>query len=448
MVYIKMPDDVRYIIDRLNIYGFEAYIVGGCVRDSLLKREPNDWDITTNAKPEDIIRIFDKTIPTGVKHGTVTVLLNSNNYEVTTYRVDGAYSDNRRPDSVKFSDDIIEDLKRRDFTINAIAYNGDTGLIDPFNGYNDIKNKYIKCVGNADDRFEEDALRMMRAVRFSAQLNFDIVENTYLSIRNKSHLIENVSKERIQIELNKLLVSDSTKFELLIDTSLMDYIIPEVCVLEKVEQNTPYHRYNVLEHTLFAMDTIENEIVLKLAMLLHDTGKAVSKTTDNRGIDHFYGHAKESVIISRKILNRLKYDNDTKRKVLTLINFHDSKLIAEKRSIKSLLIKVGNEELFRDLIKVKWSDSLAKSPKYIKPRIVELVEIEEMLDDIIKDGECFKTSDLAIDGNDLKKMGFKGVEIGNLLKKLLNKVIANPELNNKESLIKISEDFKKHLEKN
>jgi tRNA nucleotidyltransferase (CCA-adding enzyme) len=429
MVYIKMPEDVRDIIDRLNLHGFEAFIVGGCVRDSLLKKTPNDWDITTNAKPKDIIRIFEKTVPTGIKHGTVTVLIKSNSYEVTTYRIDGEYTDKRRPDSVEFSNDIVEDLKRRDFTINSIAYNGDKGLVDPFNGYSDITNKQIKCVGKANDRFEEDALRMLRAVRFSSQLNFEIVKDTYISIKNKAHLIKEVSNERIQVELNKILISDSSKIKLLKDTGLLYFIMTEICELDEVEQNTPYHKYNVLEHTLFAVDAIENILVLKLAMLLHDTGKAVSKTTDKRGVDHFYGHAKASVNISRDILNRLKYDNNTKRKIVTLVAYHDCKLLPDKVSIKKLLNKLGNVELFRDLLKIKWADTLAKNPKYIKSRILELIDIERILEDILENKECFCIKDLALNGRDLIEIGYKGKEIGTILNRLLEIVIQDPELN-------------------
>lgn len=437
MVYIKMPEDVRNIIDRLNLHGFEAFIVGGCVRDSLLKKDPNDWDITTNAKPEDIMRIFEKTIPTGIKHGTVTVLLETNSYEVTTYRIDGKYTDKRRPDSIEFSNNINEDLKRRDFTINAIAYNGDQGLIDPFNGYDDIKNKCIKCVGKADERFEEDALRMLRAVRFSSQLNFKIEGTTYESIKTKANLIKEVSNERIQVELNKILISDSSKIKLLKDIGLLELIIPEICILKEVEQNTPYHRYNVLEHTLFAVDAIENKLILKLSMLLHDTGKATSKTTDRKGIDHFYGHAKSSVNISRDILNRLKYNNNTKRKIITLVKYHDCKLLPNRRSIKALLNKLGSVELFRDLLKVKWADTLAKNPKYIKCRILELIEIENILEDILLNKECFTIKDLAINGSDLIGLGYKGKDIGIVLNRLLGMVINDPELNDKRKLEKI-----------
>jgi tRNA nucleotidyltransferase (CCA-adding enzyme) len=438
MVYIKMPEDVRDIIDRLNLHGFEAFIVGGCVRDSLLKKTPNDWDITTNAKPKDIIRIFEKTVPTGIKHGTVTVLIKSNSYEVTTYRIDGEYTDKRRPDSVEFSNEIVEDLMRRDFTINSIAYNGDKGLVDPFNGYSDITNKQIKCVGKANDRFEEDALRMLRAVRFSSQLNFELVKDTYTSIINKAHLIKEVSNERIQVELNKILISDSSKVKLLKDTGLLYFIMPEICELDEVEQNTPYHKYNVLEHTLFAVDAIENKLVLKLAMLLHDTGKAVSKTTDKRGIDHFYGHAKASVNISRDILNRLKYDNNTKRKIVTLVAYHDCKLLPDKVSIKKLLNKLGNVELFRDLLKIKWADTLAKNPKYIKSRILELIDIERILEDILENKECFCIKDLAINGSDLIEIGYKGKEIGTILNRLLEMVIQDPELNDRNRLEKLT----------
>ncbi|MDR0880227.1 MAG: CCA tRNA nucleotidyltransferase [Clostridioides sp.] len=436
MVEMSIPKEVSNIIEELYSNGFDAYIVGGCVRDYLLQRKPHDWDITTNAMPEDIIRIFEKTVPTGVKYGTVSVFSGGTYYEVTTYRIDGEYTDMRRPDSVLFTGDIVEDLKRRDFTMNAIAYNEFKGFVDPFDGYADIKNGCIRCVGNPDLRFGEDALRMLRAIRFSAQLGFDIVEETYFSIKRNSKLIQDISMERIKVELDKIMLSDVSKFRILNDVGILSIIIPELSRLEGVEQNTPYHRYNVFEHTLFATEAIEKELHLKLAMLFHDTGKVEAKTTDDGGRDHFYAHEKYSVNISKDILKRLKYDNETKKRVLTLIGYHDYKVFPNKKSIKNLLKKLGDVGMFRDLLKIQWADALAKSPVLIKDRILNLIKIEGIFDEILRSGECFRKEDLDITGRDLIKAGIEpGKKLGNVLEVLLGEVIDKPELNNRDELM-------------
>ncbi|UWD50292.1 CCA tRNA nucleotidyltransferase [Clostridioides difficile] len=435
MINIEIPKKVDYIIKELEKNGYEAYVVGGCVRDCLLERIPNDWDITTSARPEKVVEIFKKTIPTGVQHGTVTVMIEHEPFEVTTYRIDGSYSDGRHPDSIEFTNDIVKDLSRRDFTVNAIAYNSKTGLVDPFNGCEDIQNKCIRCVGNPIDRFEEDALRMLRAIRFSAQLNFKIAEGTKQSIYKRTDLIKCVSMERIQVEFNKMLVSDSSKLNLLISTGLLKFIIPEICELEDVIQHNPYHIYNVGKHTLIATEVIEDELYLKLTMLFHDLGKKITKTTDKNGIDHFYSHSRESVKIAKQILKRLKYDNSTIDKVLVLIQYHDYRIEPKRKIIKKLLNKLGDIELFEDLIKVNWADTLAKNPKYAKQKILNLIESEKEFKHIISQNECFHIKDLAINGNDLMSIGVKpGKDIGYLLNKILEIVINNPELNEKEIL--------------
>ncbi|MCC0635460.1 MULTISPECIES: CCA tRNA nucleotidyltransferase [unclassified Clostridioides] len=435
MTNIEIPKKVDYIIKELEKNGYEAYVVGGCVRDCLLEKIPNDWDITTSARPEKVVEIFERTIPTGIQHGTVTVMIEHEPFEVTTYRIDGSYSDGRHPDSIEFTNDIVKDLSRRDFTVNAIAYNSKTGLVDPFNGCEDIQNKCIRCVGNPVDRFEEDALRMLRAIRFSAQLNFKIAEDTKQSIYRNADLIKCVSMERIQVEFNKMLISDSSKLNLLISTGLLKFIIPEICDLEDVIQNNPYHIYNVGKHTLIATEVIEDELYLKLTMLFHDLGKKITKTTDKNGIDHFYSHSRESVKIAKQILKRLKYDNYTINKVLILIQYHDYRIEPKRKIIKKLLNKLGDVELFEDLIKVNWADTLAKNPKYAKQKILNLIESEKEFKHIISQNECFHIKDLAINGNDLMSIGVKpGKDIGYLLNKMLEIVINNPELNEKEIL--------------
>lgn len=435
-VKINIPDNVKYILNTLQEHNYEAYIVGGCVRDSMLNRQPNDWDITTNAKPEEIINLFDKTIPTGIEHGTVTVIVNKEGYEITTYRIDGEYKDNRHPSKVEFVSDLKKDLARRDFTFNSMAYNDKSGLIDYFGGEEDLRNQFIRCVGNSYDRFEEDALRMLRAVRFSAQLGFSLSCNIEMAIKLLHYDLEEISIERIRSEFNKILLSDSSKVSKLIELGIIDYIIPEIRCMKNFNQNNPYHDLDLLNHSIKSMNIIENKLHLKLAMLLHDIGKINVRTTDKDGISHYYGHAKESILITEQILKRMKYDNDTINKVLTLIKYHDYTL-KSRSSIKKMLNKIG-QSLLRDLIRVQWSDILAQNPVYAKERLINLFSVEKILLDIIKEKECFSIKDLAVNGKDLIELGYRqGKEIGYILNQLLQMVIENNSINEREKLIKI-----------
>ncbi|WP_297423698.1 HD domain-containing protein [Clostridium sp.] len=433
---IKIPKDVEYILTTLMDNGFEAYIVGGCVRDSILNKEPKDWDITTKAKPEDVIRLFNKVVLTGLKHGTVTVIKNKESYEVTTYRADGEYEDNRHPKEVKFVNSLREDLSRRDFTINAMAYNDRNGLVDYFGGMKDLESKIIKTVGDPEKRFNEDALRMLRAIRFSAQLSFSIDESILCSISKFKNNIMNISKERIREEFNKILLYNPNKIENLKECGLLDFILPGISAIYNKNQNNPYHIYDLYNHTILSTNSIEPFLHLRLTMLLHDLGKINVETIDEKNISHFYGHAEESVKISEKMLKSLKYDNDTVNKVLTLIKYHDCTL-KSKLSIKRMLNKIG-EDLFRDLIKVKKADILAQNPIYSEESLINLINVEDKLNIILAENECFMLKDLKINGRDLISLGYdKGKEIGETLRYLLNLVIENPELNDREKLINI-----------
>ena len=433
---IELPKNVKFIIDKFKENGFESYAVGGCVRDSLINRKVNDWDITTNAKPEDTINIFEKTVPTGIKHGTVTVILDKENFEVTTYRIDGEYKDGRHPEEVQFVSELKEDLSRRDFTINAMAYNEENGLIDYFKGLEDLDNKIIRAVGNADKRFEEDALRMLRAIRFAAQLGFKIEESTKKGIKNLSDNIKNVSIERIRVEFDKIILSNPMYINELISSGLLKHFLNELCLCKGVEQQNPHHIYDVLTHILKSAENIEPVLHLRLTMILHDICKPQCKTVDEKGIGHFYGHDLASADKAFEILKRMKYDNDTINKVVTLIKSHDRD-IKTRKSIRKLLSLIG-EELFRDLLKVKKADALAQNPKLYKEKEEKLIESEKKLNEIIETKECFTIKDLAIDGRDLIALGIKpGKDIGIILNKLLDKVIENPNLNNKEVLINI-----------
>ena len=329
---LQLPENVQKIITTLQMYGYEAYAVGGCVRDSLLNRTPGDWDITTSAMPGETKSLFDKTFDTGIEHGTVTVVFGREGYEVTTYRIDGEYTDSRHPREVTFTRSLKEDLLRRDFTINAMAYNDKDGLIDIFGGKEDLQRKCIRCVGNAKERFSEDALRILRGVRFAAQLGFDISEDTKEGMRELAPTLRNISAERIQVELVKMLTSDRPELlKMAWELKITQIFLPEFDRMMETIQETPHHMYNVGEHTLHAMKNVRADKILRLTMLLHDTGKPALKTMDANGVAHFKKHAAESEKIAGRVLKRLKFDNDTLRKVTKLVKYHDYRMEATEK---------------------------------------------------------------------------------------------------------------------
>ncbi len=442
---IEIPSGAKEIINRLQDEGYEAYVVGGCVRDCLLSRNPKDWDITTNCLPEDIIQHFQathKVIPTGLKHGTVTLIENNScdtesiPYEVTTFRIDGEYEDNRHPNQVIWTSSLKEDLSRRDFTINAIAYNYEVGIVDYFGGLEDLENRIIKCVGKAEDRFNEDALRMIRAIRFSAQLNFKIDEDIDKALLKLSDSIKNVSIERIREEFNKIILSNSKQIKDLNYYGLLKHFIPEYHLCEGTRQNNPYHIFTVGDHILKSIDNIEKDLTLKLAMFFHDIGKPECLTTDDKGIDHFYNHAEKSTIIAENVLKSMKYDNKTIEKVLVLIKHHDLE-ITHKKQIKKLLNKIGENNL-RDLLKVKEADIKAQNLGFYMERHLQLKKAKADIDEIIIKKQCFTIKDLKINGRDLIELGISpGKEIGIVLNQLLELVLDDSDLNEKEKLIKI-----------
>ena len=433
MINIVLPNEVKCILDKLNINGYEAFVVGGCVRDSLMKKEPNDWDITTSAKTDIIIKLFVHTVPTGLKHGTVTVVINDSHFEITTYRHLLDEVDNIDDESQS----LIDDLRKRDFTINAMAYNIKLGLIDEFGGQIDIEKKVIRCVENANDRFKEDPLRMLRAIRFSAQYGFTIEDFTINSIMENNHLLLNVSKERIRDEFNKILQYESIKVNELINTGLMKAIIPEFLDTIGVEQDNPYHIYSISKHIIESMVCVENDLILKITMLLHDIGKPICKTVDEKGIGHFYGHPNVSSKMAVEILKRLKYDNCTIDKVKQLILYHDAKIQDNKKSIRKWLSKLGKEN-FIYILKVKEADMRAQNPECFQIRYEKLERISTLFNEVVKQNECFSIKDLAIDGSDLIGIGYsQGKEIGEILNKLLDKVIENPMLNTRDNLLEL-----------
>lgn len=441
-IKIKLPDNVTYIINKLEGEGFEAFAVGGCIRDSILGRIPDDWDITTSASPNQVKAVFSKTIDTGIQHGTVTVMIGKEGFEVTTYRIDGEYEDSRHPKEVLFTSNLTEDLKRRDFTINAMAYNDTQGLVDKFHGAEDLENKIIRCVGNAAERFEEDALRMLRAVRFAAQLGFEIEEETKTAIQSLVPALSRISAERIQTELVKLLVSKHpeairTAYEL----GITNIILPEFDEMMRTEQNHPHHRYSVGEHTLHALEFVEADKILRLSMLFHDVAKPLTKTTDEDGKDHFYGHAEEGADLTKVVLRRLKFDNDTIEKVTSLVRWHDYRMNATPEGVRRAIHKAG-EDIFPYLFPIKRADILSQSEfqRQEKQQFVE--DIEKIYHEIKEKEQCVSLKTMKITGNDLIALGMKpGKEIGEMLAYLLETVLDEPSKNKKEELIRLAKEY-------
>jgi len=441
-VVIRMPDAAREIIEQLNKNGYEAYIVGGCVRDAILGKEPDDWDITTSAKPEEVKALFKRTVDTGIQHGTVTVVMKNAEsgeleaYEVTTYRVDGKYEDHRRPTEVTFTASLIEDMKRRDFTINAMAYNDEEGVIDHFDGIGDLERKVIRCVGVPSERFDEDALRILRAIRFSAQLDFVIDEETKKAIQNQSVFLKDISAERIQVELDKLLRSNHPeKMRDAYEIGITRVIMPEFDKMMETEQNHIHHQYTVGEHTIRVMQGVPATRCLRWAALMHDIAKPVVKTTDEKG-DHFYGHNEKGVDMANQILRRLKFDNDTINKVKRLVKWHDYGMgeCPSLQSFRRSLSKMG-EDLFEEFAYIKRADTMAQS-EYMRQEKLDIIDqLQQYYDLIQEQNQCLSLKDLALTGKDLMELGMQpGKELGTMLGQLLESVLDDPSLNTRETL--------------
>lgn len=438
-ISIRLPDKVKYIIDTIQAAGFEAYAVGGCIRDSILGREPNDWDITTSAKPEEIKALFRHTVDTGIQHGTVTVLIEKENFEVTTYRIDGEYEDNRHPKSVAFTDSLREDLRRRDFTINAMAYNETGGLVDVFGGMEDLRNGIVRCVGEAEERFGEDALRMLRAIRFSAQLGYTIESKTLEAIRSLAPSLARISAERIQAELVKLMVSPHPEhIAIAYDTGVTSVFFPEWDKAMQTPQNHPHHCYGVGEHILHSLTEIPADKVLRLSMLLHDIAKPEVMEIDDDGVTHFHGHAVKGEAMAREILRRLKFDNDTINKVCKLVRYHDygnGGAVPNRRTVRRAVNKIG-EELFPSLLLIKKADILAQSEYLRQEKLENLEAWKNCYEEILAAGECVSLKTLAVSGKDLIEAGIEpGKKLGEVLNLLLEEVLEDPEKNTREYLL-------------
>ena len=439
---IQLPPKVNQIMQTLQANGFEAYAVGGCVRDSILGRKPDDWDITTSATPQETKQLFQKTFDTGIEHGTITVLLGKDAYEVTTYRVDGKYEDSRHPSEVTFTRSLKEDLLRRDFTMNAMAYNDKEGLVDIFGGMDDLQNRCIRCVGNAEERFREDALRILRAVRFAAQLDFEVEEETKQGIRRLAPTLANISAERIQVELVKMLVSPNPGLlRMAYELGITQVILPEFDVMMQTTQETPHHCYSVGEHTLRAVELVRAEKALRLTMLLHDVAKPKMKTVDDKGRAHFKKHDLEGTQMAKAILRRLKFDNDTMNKVTKLVAYHDYRMEAEPRLVRRAMNRIG-EDLFAEYLEVRMADTLAQSAYQREEKLQNLQDIRSCYEEIMENKQCVSLKELAVTGSDLIADGMMpGKEIGHVLQLLLEQVLEKPELNDKETLLRLRKEM-------
>lgn len=436
---MNIPVPIQKAIDIIENNGYEAYLVGGCVRDMLMGKVPHDYDITTNALPLDVKDMFPgyTVVETGLKHGTVTVVIDKENIEITTYRIDGEYADNRRPQQVSFTTSVADDLSRRDFTVNAMAYSPVRGFVDLFGGQDDIKSGVIKCVGNPDLRFNEDGLRIMRALRFAAVLGFKIEKETSDSIHRNKHLLENISAERIYSEFSRLVCGKNSGGIIREYVDVIGVFLPEITAMVGCEQNTKYHCYDVFEHTMHAFEATPFKLEPRLGALFHDVGKPACKTTDENGIDHFKGHAEKGEEMARDIFNRLKTDNRIKDYISTLVRVHDHDLTTDVTAIRKRLSKYGYDFLC-DLLAVQIGDSIAHADGYHE--VADDAEnIKKALDEVYEQEGIITLKDLKINGTDLINMGITdGKTIGEILKSLLHKVLDGEIENDKEILKEIT----------
>ncbi len=434
---MKLTKGVKQIIEKLNSFGFEAYAVGGAVRDYFLRSSYSDVDVTTSATPEEMYTVFNdyKIYPTGLKHGTVTINSLGEMIEVTTFRSEEGYSDNRRPDKVTFVKNLSEDLKRRDFTVNAMAYSDETGLIDLFDGIGDINKKIIRAVGNPEERFNEDALRILRALRFASKLDFEIEEETKKDIFKTKDLLKKVSKERIYSELIKILMGDGVERVLLEYKEVIFTILPKLKESDNFNQKNKYHVYDVYTHIVKSIAECEKNKNARLALLFHDICKPDCFSVGEDGVGHFYGHQKKSAEKAEEILKDLKVDNCTIKRIYDLVFLHDIKTELSRPDVKRFLNKY-EFDLLKELCMVKMGDALAHNRIYIENRVLSIEKLLETAKDIIEKKECYTLKDLKINGSDLKKLGFSGEKIGEKLNRLLNKVIDGKLENDREVLLK------------
>lgn len=441
---MRFTENGKKIISVLSAAGYKAYFVGGCVRDFFMRRPFNDIDIASSSTPIEtetaLSAACSRCIETGIKHGTVTAIINGESFEITTFRSDGEYKDNRHPENVSFVTDVKTDLARRDFTVNAMAYNENDGLVDVFGGIDDINNKIIRCVGNPDKRFNEDALRIIRALRFSSVLGFEIEENTQKSIFKNKDLLKNIAAERIFVELKKLLCGDNAESVLLKYKEVIAVVVPELAPCFDFAQNTKWHLYDVYTHIVKSVGFSPKTDYMRLTLLLHDIGKPYCLKVDDRGVDHFKGHQEKGAFLAERALRRLKCDNATLKKVVTLISVHDEKIYLDSKSIKYWLRRLGDSATL-DFLDVKIADMESHNLEFAGHEVEELERIKQKAIEIINSGEPYRISDLKIRGNDLISVGISGKSISDALNYLVEKVSDDKSLNDKNTLLKMAKDF-------
>lgn len=449
---LQIPSNVKYIIETLQKEGYEAYAVGGCVRDSYLGLTPHDWDITTSALPDQVRKLFDRTLDVGIKHGTVVIMLGNEGYEVTTYRIDGEYEDSRHPKEVIFTSNLAEDLMRRDFTINAMAYSEKTGIIDLYNGIGDLEAGIIRAVGVPRERFSEDALRMLRAVRFSAKFGYEIDEDTKNAIKELAPTLANISAERIRDEIEKMILTKNPdRLRLVYELGISKIVLPEWDAMMECEQNSPHHYLSVGEHTIKALEyLVENYSdidekdakILRIATLLHDVAKPVMKTTDEKGVDHFLRHPEKSAIMAEEILRRLRYDNDTINKVKILVEHHDQRPKLTYPRVRKVVSQIGSDAM-SNLFILKKADMSAQSDYQADEKKALLEGFEKITNNILENKDPLTIKELDISGKDLIDSGFKeGPELGEVLQMILTEVLNDPSKNTREKLLEIAEKAK------
>ena len=434
---IRMDEGAAELLDTLHRAGYAAYVVGGCVRDSLLGLTPHDWDLCTSALPQQVMELFgaQRCIPTGLQHGTVTVKQSGALYEITTFRTEGTYTDGRHPDEVHFVPDVREDLARRDLTINAMAYNEKEGFVDPFGGQADLQSGIVRAVGVPRQRFTEDALRILRGLRFASKLGFAIEPETAAAMRRQVHRLDCIAAERIREELTGLLCGRYVQRTLMAYADLITSALPELAPMQGCQQQNPHHLYDVWEHTVRAVGQVPAEPVLRWAMLLHDSGKPACKTVDEQGIGHFRGHPKASLALSRELLPRLRFSSADTERILLLVERHDTPLGDNEKLVRRSLSRIG-EARFRDLLAIKKGDAVGQGTS--RDYVAQLFETEALLNCVLAQEQCFSLRQLAVSGADLQALGLRGRPVGEMLHALLDAVIDGQTDNRRETLLRLA----------
>ena len=446
---MNAPAHIETVLAALREAGFEAHPVGGCVRDRLLGREPADWDICTSARPEETQAVFRdfRCIETGLRHGTLTVLSDGRPVEITTYRTERGYADNRHPDGVEFVQSLMEDLSRRDFTINAMAFAPDGSVVDLFGGRNDLAAGLVRCVGDADLRFREDALRILRALRFAAKLEFSIEPETAWAVRENRGLLQNISPERIFAELKGILAAPGAGRVLREYPEVFFEIIPELAPLRGFDQKSPHHIHDVWTHTTYAVEAVGPDPVLRLTMLLHDVGKPACFFTDEAGVGHFYGHAGAGERMADAILRRLRCDNAARELVLSFVHYHDIQPPQTRKAVRRLVTKLGPEDT-RRLFLCQRADNADRPPRVKTRNLALIAESERLLEEVLAGETCFSLKELAVNGGDILALGVeKGPSVGRVLTELFRLVTEEELPNDRAALLRKAETLAEHEKK-